>query len=101
MSAGSGALRKNHSGVNSYYLLADFEHYFHRFTLHISGTIVDYFKFSDQLTTLAKADAIGAALDNFVNPEPLLSWSSIDDYSMGIASEKVIRKFNFKNNKEP
>ena len=62
--------------------------------------IVDNFKFSYQLTTLSKANAIGAATNNFLEPQLRLSSSSIDNYSMGIPSEKLVRKFNLKNNKE-
>ncbi|HTF64094.1 MAG TPA: hypothetical protein VK638_15535 [Edaphobacter sp.] len=81
-------------------LPANFEHHFNGFTSHVPGTIVDNFKFSYQLTTLSKANAIGAAINNFLDPQLRLSSSSIDNYSMGFPSEKLVRKFNLKNNKE-
>jgi type I restriction enzyme M protein len=81
-------------------LLANFEDYFNVFTSRVPGTIVDNFKFSYQLTTLSKANAIGAAINNFLDPQLRLSSSTIDNYSMGIPSEKLVRKFNLKNNKE-
>jgi type I restriction enzyme M protein len=81
-------------------LLANFEDYFNGFTSHVPGTIVDNFKFSYQLTTLSKASAIGAAINNFLDPAPRLSSSSIDNYSMGIPSEKLVPKVNLKNNEE-
>jgi hypothetical protein len=82
-------------------LLANFEDYVNRFTSHVLGTIVDDFKFSYQLTTLSKANAIGAATNNFLEPQLRLSSSSIDNYSMGIPSEKLVRKFNLKTTKRP
>jgi hypothetical protein len=71
-----------------------------RVYLPFPGTIVDNFKFSYQLTTLSKASAIGAAINNFLDPAPRLSSSSIDNYSMGIPSEKLVPKVNLKNNEE-
>jgi type I restriction enzyme M protein len=81
-------------------LLANFEDYFNGFTAHVPGTIVDNFKFSYQLATLSKANAIGASINNFLDPEPRLSSSSVDNYSMGTPPEKLVRKFHLKNNEE-
>jgi hypothetical protein len=54
-------------------LLANFEDYFNGFTDHVPGMIVDNFKFSYQLATLSKVNAIRAAINNFLDPEPRLS----------------------------
>jgi len=62
--------------------------------------ILDNFKFRNQLQTLSKADAIGALINKFLDPEMDLSPVGIDNHSMGTVFEELVRKFNEDNNEE-
>jgi hypothetical protein len=81
-------------------LLANFENYFDGFAFHIRGGILDDFKFCYQFTTLSKSRAIGAGVDNLLDPELRPCSSSIDNDSMGAPSAEVVRKFNLKYNEK-
>jgi hypothetical protein len=50
-------------------ITCQFRDYFNGFMSHVPGTIVDNFKFSYQLATLSKANATGASINNFLDPE--------------------------------
>src|SRR2546425_4141390 len=80
-------------------LLADFEDYLNGFSPNVQD-ILDNFKFRSQLTTLAKADAIGTLINKFLDPAIDLSPAGIDNHAMGTVFEELVRKFNEENNEE-
>lgn len=80
-------------------LLADFEDYLNGFSPNVQD-ILENFKFRNQLHTLSKADAIGALINKFLDPEIDLSPKGIDNHSMGTVFEELVRKFNEENNEE-
>jgi len=80
-------------------LLADFEDYLNGFSPNVQD-ILDNFKFRNQLQTLSKADAIGALINKFLDPDIDLSPVGIDNHSMGTVFEELVRKFNEENNEE-
>jgi len=80
-------------------LLADFEDYLNGFSPNVQD-IIENFKFRNQLSTLSKADAIGALINKFLDPEIDLSPAGIDNHSMGTVFEELVRKFNEDNNEE-
>jgi type I restriction enzyme M protein len=80
-------------------LLADFEDYLNGFSPNVQD-ILDNFKFRNQLQTLSKADAIGALINKFLDPDIDLSPAGIDNHSMGTVFEELVRKFNEENNEE-
>ncbi len=80
-------------------LLADFEDYLNGFSPNVQD-ILDNFKFRNQLQTLSKADAIGTLINEFLDPDIDLSPTSIDNHSMGMIFEELVRRFNEENNEE-
>jgi type I restriction enzyme M protein len=80
-------------------LLADFQDYLDNFSPNVQD-ILENFKFRNQLSTLSKADAIGALINKFLNPDIDLSPAGIDNHSMGTVFEELVRKFNEENNEE-
>ena len=80
-------------------LLADFEDYLNGFSPNVQD-ILDNFKFRNQLPTLSKADALGALINKFLDPDLDLSPAGIDNHSMGTVFEELVRKFNEDNNEE-
>ena len=80
-------------------LLADFEDYLNGFSPNVQD-ILDNFKFRNQLPTLSKADALGALIHKFLDPEIDLSPAGIDNHAMGTVFEELVRKFNEENNEE-
>jgi type I restriction enzyme M protein len=80
-------------------LLADFEDYLNGFSANVQD-ILDNFKFRNQLQTLSKADAIGALVNKFLDPEIDLSPTGIDNHAMGTVFEELVRRFNEENNEE-
>jgi type I restriction enzyme M protein len=80
-------------------LLADFEDYLNGFSLNVQD-ILENFKFRNQLQTLSKADAIGALINKFLDPDIDLSPAGIDNHSMGMVFEELVRRFNEENNEE-
>jgi hypothetical protein len=80
-------------------LLADFEDYLNGFSPNVQD-ILENFKFRNQLTTLSKADAIGALINKFLDPDIDLSPAGIDNHAMGTVFEELVRKFNEENNEE-
>jgi type I restriction enzyme M protein len=80
-------------------LLADFEDYLNGFSPNVQD-ILENFKFRNQLSTLSKADAIGTLVNKFLDPDIDLSPAGIDNHSMGMVFEELVRKFNEENNEE-
>lgn len=80
-------------------LFADFEDYLNGFSPNVQD-IIENFKFRNQLSTLSKADALGALINKFLDPEVDLSPASIDNHAMGTVFEELVRKFNEENNEE-
>jgi type I restriction enzyme M protein len=80
-------------------LLADFEDYLNGFSANVQD-ILNNFKFHNQLPTLSKADALGALIAKFLDPDIDLSPAGIDNHSMGTVFEELVRRFNEENNEE-
>jgi len=92
-------------------LRQDFEAYLDGFSQNVQD-ILDNFKFRNQIQTLSKADAIGALIEKFLDPEINLSPNPVlnsdgsvklpamDNHSMGTVFEELVRKFNEDNNEE-
>jgi type I restriction enzyme M protein len=92
-------------------LRQDFEAYLDGFSPNVQD-ILENFKFRNQITTLSKADAIGALIEKFLDPEINLSPNPVlnsdgsvklpamDNHSMGTVFEELVRKFNEDNNEE-
>jgi type I restriction enzyme M protein len=80
-------------------LLSDFEDYLDGFSPNVQD-ILENFKFRNQLSTLSKADAIGALIAKFLDPDIDLSPAGIDNHAMGTVFEELVRKFNEENNEE-
>jgi type I restriction enzyme M protein len=92
-------LRDLKSRGNQQLLLADFEDYLNGFSPNVQD-ILENFKFRNQLSTLSKADALGTLIAKFLDPEIDLSPAGIDNHSMGMIFEELVRKFNEDNNEE-
>jgi type I restriction enzyme M protein len=104
-------LRDLKSRGNQQQLKSDFEAYLDGFSLNVQE-ILDNFKFRNQLTTLSKADALGALIEKFLDPEinlspqPVLNndgslkHPAMDNHAMGTVFEELVRKFNEENNEE-
>ena len=92
-------------------LKADFEEYLDGYSENVR-TILDKFKFRNQIPHLAEADLIGGLLDKFLSdkinlsPNPVLNddgterLPGLDNHSMGTIFEELIRRFNEDNNEE-
>jgi len=75
-------------------------------------TILEKFKFRSQIETMIDADILGAVIEKFVTPTinlspyPVLTQTGavqtpgLDNHTMGIVFEELIRKFNEENNEE-
>ena len=92
-------LRDLRSRASQQQLLADFEDYLNGFSPNVQD-ILENFKFRNQLSTLSKADALGALIGKFLDPLIDLSPAGIDNHSMGTVFEELVRKFNEENNEE-
>ncbi len=92
-------------------LRQDFEAYLDGFSGNVQD-ILENFKFRNQIPTLSKADAIGTLIEKFLDPEVNLSPNPVlngdgsikhpamDNHSMGMIFEELVRKFNEDNNEE-
>ena len=92
-------------------LKADFEAYLDGFSANVQE-ILDKFKFRNQLPTMIEADILGSIIEKFTNPEinlspnPVLDGNGnirlpgLDNHSMGLIFEELIRRFNEENNEE-
>lgn len=92
-------------------LRQDFEDYLDGFSSNVQE-ILENFKFRNQMPTLSKADALGTLIEKFLDPEVNLSPNPVlngdgsikhpamDNHSMGMIFEELVRKFNEENNEE-
>lgn len=92
-------------------LKADFIAYLDGFSENVQE-ILDKFKFRNQITTMVEADILGAVIEKFVDPSinlsplPVLNddgserLPALDNHSMGMIFEELIRRFNEENNEE-
>lgn len=104
-------LRDLKSKTKQQQLKADFEAYLDGFSSNVQE-ILEKFKFRNQLPTMIEADILGSVIDKFTNPEinlspnPVLDSNgnvkqpALDNHSMGMVFEELIRKFNEENNEE-
>ena len=92
-------------------LKADFEAYLDGFSPNVQE-ILEKFKFRNQLPTMIESDILGLIIDKFTNTEINLSPNpvpdvngnvrlpALDNHSMGMIFEELIRRFNEENNEE-
>jgi type I restriction enzyme M protein len=92
-------------------LKSDFESYLDGFSANVQE-ILEKFKFRNQIPTMIEADIMGAVIEKFANPEINLSpfpvfdskseirLPGLDNHSMGLIFEELIRRFNEENNEE-
>jgi type I restriction enzyme M protein len=94
-------------------LKADFIAYLDGFS-HNVQEILDKFKFRNQIDTMVDADILGAVIEKFVSPIINLSpypvykddekkeirLPGLDNHTMGLIFEELIRRFNEENNEE-
>ena len=92
-------------------LKADFIAYLDGFSPNVQE-ILEKFKFRNQIDTMVDADILGAVIEKFVSPtinlsvDPVLNdrgevkLPALDNHTMGIIFEELIRKFNEENNEE-
>ncbi|MDD4570473.1 MAG: class I SAM-dependent DNA methyltransferase, partial [Tepidanaerobacteraceae bacterium] len=92
-------------------LKADFIAYLDGFSPNVQE-ILEKFKFRNQIDTMIEADILGAVIEKFVDPTINLSpkpvtddkgqvkLPGLDNHTMGIIFEELIRKFNEENNEE-
>jgi type I restriction enzyme M protein len=92
-------------------LKSDFIAYLDGFSTNVQE-ILEKFKFRNQIDTMIEADILGAVIEKFVSPKINLSPNPIlddngeiqipelDNHSMGVIFEELIRKFNEENNEE-
>lgn len=92
-------------------LKADFESYLDGFSPNVQE-ILEKFKFRNQIDTMIEADILGAVIEKFVSPTINLSplpvlddvgnihIPALENHSMGVIFEELIRKFNEENNEE-
>ncbi|NQS76175.1 MAG: SAM-dependent DNA methyltransferase [Peptococcaceae bacterium] len=92
-------------------LKADFIAYLDGFSPNVQE-ILEKFKFRNQIDTMIEADILGAVIEKFVSPTINLSPNpvlddrgevklpGIDNHTMGVIFEELIRRFNEENNEE-
>ena len=92
-------------------LKADFIAYLDGFSPNVQE-ILEKFKFRNQIDTMIEADILGAVIEKFVSPTINLSPNSVlddngneklpalDNHTMGVIFEELIRRFNEENNEE-
>lgn len=92
-------------------LKADFIAYLDGFPPNVQE-ILEKFKFRNQIDTMIEADILGAVIEKFVShtinlsPNPILDdkgeikLPGLDNHTMGVIFEELIRKFNEENNEE-
>ncbi|MTI85380.1 MAG: SAM-dependent DNA methyltransferase [Firmicutes bacterium] len=92
-------------------LKADFIAYLDGFSPNVQE-ILEKFKFRYQIDTMIDADILGAVIEKFVSPAINLSPNpflndqgevrlpGLDNHTMGVVFEELIRKFNEENNEE-
>ena len=92
-------------------LKADFEAYLDGFSPNVQE-ILEKFKFRNQVPTMIESDILGLVIEKFTNteinlsPNPVLDVNgnvrlpALDNHSMGMIFEELIRRFNEENNEE-
>lgn len=92
-------------------LKADFIAYLDGFSPNVQE-ILEKFKFRNQIDTMIEADILGSIIEKIVSPsinlsvEPVLDdggeikLPALDNHTMGVIFEELIRKFNEENNEE-
>lgn len=92
-------------------LKTDFEAYLDGFSPNVQE-ILDKFKFRNQIATMIDADILGSVIEKFVSqtinlsPRPVLyddgavKLPGLDNHTMGLIFEELIRRFNEENNEE-
>lgn len=92
-------------------LKTDFEAYLDGFSPNVQE-ILDKFKFRNQIPTMIESDILGLIIEKFTNteinlsPNPVLDSDgnvriqALDNHSMGMVFEELIRRFNEENNEE-
>lgn len=92
-------------------LKADFEAYLDGFSPNVQE-ILEKFKFRNQIPTMIESDILGLVIEKFTNteinlsPNPVLDINgdvrlpALDNHSMGVIFEELIRRFNEENNEE-
>ena len=107
----SFSLRDLRSRSNPQQLRADFEAWLDGFSPNIQD-ILDSFEFRNQISKLAKADALGALIEKLTSPDVNLSpdpvkdtdgtirHPGLDNHGMGTIFEELVRRFNEENNEE-
>lgn len=97
--------------TNSQNLKKNFEEYLDGFSPNVKE-ILDKFKFKNQLDTMTEAGILGSVIEKFVSydinlsPYPVLNSEgqvlkpALDNHTMGILFEELIRRFNEENNEE-
>lgn len=99
------------SETNAQNLKKNFEEYLDGFSPNVRE-ILDKFKFKNQLDTMTEAGILGSVIEKFVSydinlsPYPILNSEgevlkpALDNHTMGILFEELIRRFNDENNEE-
>ena len=104
-------LRDLTSRANQQKLKTDFIAYLDGFSQNVQE-ILEKFKFRNQIDTMVDADILGAVIEKFVSPKINLSpdpvpddlggvrLPALDNHTMGVIFEELIRRFNEENNEE-
>ena len=104
-------LRDLKARANRQQLETDFRAYIDGFSPNVQE-IIDNFEFRNQIPRLAKADALGALIEKFLDPSinlsphPVLNSDGtvrlpgLDNHAMGTIFEELVRRFNEENNEE-
>jgi len=104
-------LRDLKSRAKQQQLKTDFIAYLDGFSPNVQE-ILEKFKFRNQIDTMIEANILGAVIEKFVSPtinlsvEPVLDdkgeikLPALDNHTMGVIFEELIRKFNEENNEE-
>jgi len=104
-------LRDLKNRANRQQLEADFRAYLDGFSPNVQD-IINNFEFRNQISKLAKADALGTLIEKFLDPSINLSPDDIpdsngnvllpglDNHAMGTIFEELVRRFNEENNEE-
>jgi len=99
------------SRANQQKLKSDFIEYLDGFSPNVQG-ILEKFKFRSQIDTMVDADILAAVIEKYVSPAINLSpypvlddvggvrIPALDNHTMGIIFEELIRRFNEENNEE-
>ena len=107
----SFTLRDLRARANPQQLRADFESWLDGFSPNVQD-ILDSFEFRNQISRLAKADALGSLVEKLTSPDvnlgpdPVMDTDGsvrlpgLDNHGMGTIFEELVRRFNEENNEE-